>query len=159
MKLPKNRTQLIFIVVQLVFIAVAAYGVVARHSSAHHPDRLSKLQKQVMQFSVIPSLFFASVGHLFFGKQVRESQGWGNDTGTITLQREIGLMELVMALFSVHQDVTGKASVDESPVMGSLWGVILATLGFNHILINKKLTTMAILDIVYGFLLMLLFTY
>lgn len=139
-------TQLVYIVAQLVFMAVAAVGATARSDS----QNLSKTRKQVMEFSVIPSLFFAAAGHLIFGKRVRRSQGWGSDMGTVTLQREVGLMELIMGIASIY-------TVDNPQHMANVWAVMLIAMGLNHVLIKKKITTVAALDIVYGCLLLAVF--
>ena len=128
---------IIFIVVQLIFLAVALTIVCLER------DDLVKMRKEVLYYSVIPSLFFSSSGHLLFGKRIREAMGWGNGVGVVTLERELGIMEFVMG-------VSATLTTSEPQYIGTLWGTMLIAMGINHILVTKRVSSVAVIDLVYG---------
>lgn len=127
----------IFITIQLVFMitALALLGLERKD--------LTKARKNIFYYSVIPSLFFACSGHLLFGKRVRAAQGWDESIGTVTLERELGITQLSMAIIALF-------SSKDPQYIGSLWGIMMCLMGINHIFVNKKMTAVAIVDIAYG---------
>jgi len=128
---------IVFAIVYLVFLvtALAILGI-------QHKD-LSSARKNIFNYSVIPSLFFAASGHLLFGKQVRAAQGWNDSVGTVTLERELGLTQLAMAIIAI-------CATKNPQYIGSLWGLMLCVFGINHVIVNKKVTAVAVVDVAYG---------
>ncbi len=111
-----------------------------------------KIQQDVFSYSVIPSLAYFSIGHLVFYKKVRKDQGWSDDKGVEILQREIGLIEL--SLFTIACYTT-----DNPKYVSNILGLMLVMLGFNHILTSGyDNIDIAIFDILYGSLLLYIFT-
>jgi hypothetical protein len=107
-----------------------------------HKDIVSA-RKNILNYSVIPSLFFASSGHLLFVKKVRAAQGWDDSVGTVTLERELGITQLSMAIIALF-------SSKDPEYICSLWGLMLCLMGLNHMWTDKKVTAVVIMDIAYG---------
>jgi len=107
--------------------------------------------KILFQYSVIPTLAYFVIGHLFLTDKVRKDQGWSDDTGVITLQREIGLTTLVLFIVAC-------VSTDYPQYVSVIYGGMLVLFGINHALISgsKNIHTI-IFDIIYGVMLLYLF--
>ena len=127
----------LFVVVYLIFMITSWVILGAQHND------LTSARNNIFNYSVIPSLFFASAGHLFFGKQVRAAQGWSDSVGTVTLERELGLSQLAMAIVAI-------CSSKDPQYISSLWGLMLCVFGINHIIVKKKVTAVAVVDVAYG---------
>jgi len=97
--------------------------------------------KNILMYSVIPSIIFVAVGHLLLGSNVRDSMGWGDTPGVVTLQRELGLFTVALLMVSIL-----KTDVN----IGLVWGLFLLLAGINHVIVTKKIESVAISDIVYG---------
>jgi hypothetical protein len=92
----------LFVVANIIFLAIAVFFSVKYKES---PD---KMKEYVLMYSVIPSLIFSVIGHFFLSGKVRQSMGWSEDKGVITLQRELGLFTLALlgvAIFKKTADI------------------------------------------------------
>ena len=103
----------------------------------------SYLRKNIFNFAVIPSLAITATGHLFFGDQIRKGMGWDSSTGTMTLERELGLTQLAMFIIACIPN-------NSPEYIGSLWGLMLVMMGINHFIIRKEFSIVGMLDIIYG---------
>ena len=99
-------------------------------------------------YSVIPSLIFSVIGHFFLSDKVRQSMGWSEDKGVITLQRELGLFTLALL---------GVAIFKKTADIGLIWALFLVAAGINHIFVNKGVDGVSSMDLLYGSLLAILF--
>jgi hypothetical protein len=105
------------------------------------------MKEYVLMYSVIPSLIFSVIGHFFLSGKVRQSMGWSEDKGVITLQRELGLFTLALLVLGIF-----KKTADVG-----IWGLFLVAAGINHIIVNKGVDEVSSMDLVYGALLVILF--
>ena len=107
--------------------------------------------KILFQYSVIPTLAYFAIGHLFLADKVKKDQGWSDDTGVTTLQREIGLTTLVLFIVAC-------VTPDYPQYVSVIYGGMLVLFGINHALISgsKNIHTI-IFDIIYGAMLLYLF--
>lgn len=133
--------QLIFIIIFLIIFTITKI----------QKKHIAYLRKDIFNFTVIPSLAIAASGHLFFGSQIRKGMGWDNSTGTVTLERELGITQLAMFII---------ACIPNNPpeYIGSLWGLMLFMMGINHFIVKKEFSLVGMLDIIYGGLLIALFS-
>lgn len=126
----------------LVFTSgTAVFMVIGLYFFVKNKNDPEKAKQDILLYSVVPSLIFGASGHLVLAKQVRGWQKWGNSPGVVTLQRELGLFTLALlavALWKREDDV------------GLIWGIFLVLAGLNHIIVQKKITDVAVADIVYG---------
>ena len=132
----------LFVVANIIFLAIAVFFSVKYKKT---PD---KMKEYIMIYSVIPSLIFSVIGHFVLGSKVRQSMGWTEDKGVITLQRELGLFTLallVVAIFRKTDDI------------GMIWGLFLIFACLNHVYTNKKFDEVSSMDLVYGCLLAISF--
>jgi len=108
-----------------------------------------RTKQNILMYSVIPSIIFGIFGHLVFGAKVRHAMKWGDGPGTLTLQREIGLISIALLAVAVtKKDVN----------IGLIWGVFLVLAGINHFIETKKVGEVIIVaDIVFGLFLVLMF--
>lgn len=133
----------------LVFTSgTVVFMVIGLYFFAKNKNDSEKAKQDILLYSVVPSLIFGASGHLVLAKQVRGWQKWGNSPGVVTLQRELGLFTLALlavALWKREDDV------------GLIWGIFLVLTGLNHIIVQKKITDVAVADIVYGAFLLKVF--
>jgi FtsH-binding integral membrane protein len=132
----------IFVVATIIFLALGVFF------SAKDKDDREKMKQDVLMYSVVPSLIFGTIGHLFLASKTREDMGWDNSTGVITLQRELGLFTASLLVIALTK---------KEPGVGLGWGLFLLAAGINHIIVNNKVGEVAMIDIVYGLFLMLVF--
>ena len=132
----------LFVVANIIFLLIAVFFSVKYKES---PD---KMKENVLMYSVIPSLIFSVIGHFFLSDKVRQSMGWSEDKGVITLQRELGLFTLALLGVAIF-----KQTVD----VGLIWALFLVAVGINHIIVNKGVDGVSSMDLVYGSLLLILF--
>jgi hypothetical protein len=125
----------IFTYATSLFLILGVYFIVKNKSN----NKTAK--REILLYSVIPSIIFGSIGHLALGKQVRSSMGWKDTDGVVTLQRELGLFTVALLIMAVL-----KLDIN----VGLVWGIFLVFAGINHIIVQKKADTVAIADIVYG---------
>ena len=133
--------QIIFIIIFLIIFVIAKI----------QKKNIAYLRKDIFNFTVIPSLAIAASGHLFFGSQIRKGMGWDNSTGTVTLERELGITQLAMFIIACIPRTSPE-------YIGSLWGLMLVMMGINHFIVRKEFNLVGMLDIIYGGLLIALFT-
>ncbi len=67
--------------------------------------------------------------------------GWKDTDGVVTLQRELGLFTVALLIVAVF-----KRDIN----VGLVWGLFLIFAGINHIIVQKKVDSVSIADIVYG---------
>lgn len=132
----------LFVVANIIFLAIAVFFSVKYKES---PD---KMKENVLMYSVIPSLIFSVIGHFFLSDKVRQSMGWSEDKGVITLQRELGLFTLALL---------GVAIFKKTSDIGLIWALFLVAAGINHIIVNKGVDGVSSMDLLYGSLLAILF--
>lgn len=132
----------LFVVANIIFLAIAVFFSVKYKES---PD---KMKEYVLMYSVIPSLIFSVIGHFFLSGKVRQSMGWSEDKGVITLQRELGLFTLALL---------GVAIFKKTADIGLIWALFLVAAGINHIIVNKGVDGVSSMDLLYGSLLAILF--
>jgi hypothetical protein len=132
----------LFVVANIIFLAIAVFFSVKYKES---PD---KIKENVLMYSVIPSLIFSVIGHFFLSGKVRQSMGWSEDKGVITLQRELGLFTLALL---------GVAIFKKTADIGLIWALFLVAAGINHIIVNKGVDGVSSMDLLYGSLLAILF--
>lgn len=132
----------LFVVANIIFLAIAVFFSVKYKES---PD---KMKENVLMYSVIPSLIFSVIGHFFLSDKVRQSMGWSEDKGVITLQRELGLFTLALL---------GVAIFKKTSDIGLIWALFLVAAGINHIIVNKGVDGVSSMDLLYGSLLVILF--
>ena len=132
----------LFVVANIIFLAIAVFFSVKYKES---PD---KMKENVLMYSVIPSLIFSVIGHFVLGGKVRQSMGWSEDKGVITLQRELGLFTLALL---------GVAIFKKTSDIGLIWALFLVAAGINHIIVNKGVDGVSSMDLLYGSLLAILF--
>jgi len=132
----------LFVVANIIFLAIAVFFSVKYKES---PD---KMKENVLMYSVIPSLIFSVIGHFFLSDKVRQSMGWSEDKGVITLQRELGLFTLALL---------GVAIFKKTADIGLIWALFLVAAGINHIIVNKGVDGVSSMDLLYGSLLAILF--
>ena len=128
--------QILFIIIFLIIFII----------SKIQKKNITYLRKDIFNFTVIPSLAIAATGHLFFGSQIRKGMGWDNTTGTVTLERELGITQLAIFIIACIPS-------NSPEYIGSLWGLMLVMMGINHFIIRKEFSIIGILDIIYGGLL------
>ena len=110
-----------------------------------------KLKQHVFYYSVIPILAYSTIGHLFLSKQVRERQGWSDDPGVVTLQREIGIMELVLFIAAC-------STTNNPQYVSNIFGAMLVLFGLNHLITTgSDSLNIVIFDIIYGSLLLIIY--
>ena len=133
--------QILFIIIFLLIFIIAK----------NQKKDISYLRKNIFNFAVIPSLAIATSGHLFFGSQIRKGMGWDNTIGTVTLERELGITQLAMFII---------ACIPNNPpeYIGSLWGLMLVMMGINHFIVRKEFSLFGLSDIIYGGLLIALYS-
>ena len=129
---------------QLLFIITSIVTLIVLKSQRKNMDII---RKNVFYYSVIPSLAYSTIGHLFLGKNIRKAMNWGDSTGVITLQRELGITQLTMFIVACF-------STNNPQYIGSLWGLMLVLMGSNHFAITKKFSAVGLIDIIYGFTLL-----
>ena len=112
---------------------------------------IAYLRKDIFNFTVIPSLAIAATGHLFFGSQIRKGMGWDSSTGTVTLERELGITQLAIFIIACIPN-------NSPEYIGSLWGLMLVMMGINHFIIRKEFSIVGMLDIIYGGLLISIYS-
>ncbi len=133
--------QIIFIIIFLIIFVIAKI----------QKKNIAYLRKDIFNFTVIPSLAIAATGHLFFGSQIRKGMGWDSSTGTVTLERELGITQLAIFIIACIPS--------KSPeYIGSLWGLMLVMMGINHFIIRKEFSIVGMLDIIYGGLLISIYS-
>jgi hypothetical protein len=134
-------SQTIFIIIFLILYSI----------EKSQNKSINQIRKDIFNFSVIPSLVVATSGHLLFGNKIRKSMKWDNTIGTITLERELGITQLVMLII---------AFLPNTPIeyISSMWGIMLILMGFNHFIVSKKLNLIGLQGIVYGGLLTTLYS-
>jgi len=132
----------LFVVANIIFLAIAVFFSVKYKK---YPD---KMKEYVLMYSVIPSLIFSVIGHFFLSDKVRQSMGWSEDKGVITLQRELGLFTLALL---------GVAIFKKTADIGLIWALFLVAAGINHIIVNKGVDGVSSMDLLYGSLLAILF--
>ena len=132
----------IFVVSTIIFLALGVFF------SVRDKNDKKKMQNNVLMYSVVPSLIFGTFGHLFLASKTREDMGWDNSTGVITLQRELGLFTASLLVIALTK---------KEPGVGLGWGIFLLAAGINHIIVNNKVGEVAMVDIVYGLFLMIVF--
>ena len=113
--------QIIFIIMFLIIFIVAKI----------QKTNIAYLRKNIFNFTVMPSLTVAGLGHLFFGSQIRKGMNWDNSIGTITLERELGITQIAMFII-------GCIPNNPPEHIGSLWGLMLVMMGINHFIIRKE---------------------
>ena len=133
--------QILFIVIFLVIFTIAKI----------QKKNIAYLKQDIFNFTVIPSLAIASSGHLFFGSQIRKGMGWDNSIGTVTLETELGITQLAMFIIACIPRTSPE-------YIGSLWGLMLVMMGINHFIVKKEFSFVGVLDIIYGGLLIALFS-
>jgi hypothetical protein len=132
----------LFVVANIIFLSIAVFFSIKYKES---PD---KMKENVLMYSVIPSLIFSVIGHFFLSDKVRQSMGWSEDKGVITLQRELGLFTLALL---------GVAIFKKTADIGLIWALFLVAAGINHIFVNKGVDGVSSMDLLYGSLLAILF--
>jgi uncharacterized protein YneF (UPF0154 family) len=132
----------IFVVSTIIFLALGVFF------SVRDKNNKKKMQNNVLMYSVVPSLIFGTFGHLFLASKTREDMGWDNSIGVITLQRELGLFTASLLVIALTK---------KEPCVGLGWGIFLLAAGINHIIVNNKVGEVAMVDIVYGLFLMVVF--
>jgi len=125
----------IFTYATSLFMILGVYFVVKNRSN------ISNMKREVLLYSVVPSIIFGAIGHLLLGKQVRSSMGWKDTDGVVTLQRELGLFTVALLIVAVF-----KLDIN----VGLVWGLFLIFAGINHLIVQKKVGSVSIADIVYG---------
>lgn len=137
---------IVFKTTPYLFVLIVIFVIIANKNSNYQ-----KIQKDVFNYSVIPSLAYFTIGHLVFYKKVREDQGWSDDKGVEVLQREIGIVEL--SLFTIACFTT-----DNPKYVSNIFGLMLVLFGFNHIFTSgSDNIDIAIFDILYGSMLLYIF--
>jgi hypothetical protein len=136
-----NYLQILFIVIFLVIFTIAKI----------QKKNIAYLKQDIFNFTVIPSLAIAASGHLFFGSQIRKGMGWDNSIGTVTLETELGITQLAMFIIACIPRTSPE-------YIGSLWGLMLVMMGINHFIVKKEFSFVGVLDIIYGGLLIALFS-
>ena len=129
--------QIIFIIIFLIIFIITKI----------QKKNIVYLRKNIFDFTVIPSLAIASTGHLFFGSQIRKGMEWDSSTGTVTLERELGITQLAMFIIACIPS-------NSPEYIGSLWGLMLVMMGINHFIVRKEFSVVGMLDIIYGGILM-----
>ena len=104
---------------------------------------MDKIRKDVFIYSVIPSLAYSTIGHLFLSKNIRQNMNWDNSNGVITLQRELGITQLAMFIIAC-------ISTKNPKYISYLWGLMLILMGMNHFIVTKKFNIVGLIDILYG---------
>lgn len=138
---------IIFKITPYLFVLIVIFVIITNKNSNYQ-----KIQKDVFNYSVIPSLAYFAIGHLVFYKKVREDQGWSNDKGVEILQREIGIVELT--LFAAACFTTS-----DPKYVSIIFGLMLVLFGFNHISTSGyENIDIAIFDILYGSMLLYIYT-
>ena len=132
----------IFVVATIIFLALGVFF------SAKDKNDREKMKQNVLMYSVVPSLIFGTIGHLFLASKTREDMGWDSSTGVITLQRELGLFTASLLVIAL---------LKKEPGVGLGWGLFLFSAGINHIIVNKQVGEVAMINIVYGLFLMVVF--
>ena len=132
----------LFVIANIIFLIIAVFFSVKYKKT---PD---KMKEYIMIYSVIPSLIFSVIGHFVLGSKVRQSMGWSEDKGVITLQRELGLFTLALL---------GVAIFKKTSDIGLIWALFLVAAGINHIIVNKGVDGVSSMDLLYGSLLVILF--
>lgn len=134
-------SQTIFIIIFLILYSI----------EKSQNKSINQIRKDIFNFSVIPSLVIASSGHLLFGNKIRKSMKWDNTIGTITLERELGITQLVILII---------AFLPNTPIeyISCMWGIMLILMGFNHFIVSKKLNLIGLQGIIYGGLLITLYS-
>ena len=132
----------LFVVANIIFLAIAVFFSVKYKK---YPD---KMKEYVLMYSVIPSLIFSVIGHFFLSDKVRQSMGWSEDKGVITLQRELGLFTLALLIVAIFKKTSD---------IGLIWALFLVAAGINHIIVNKGVDGVSSMDLLYGSLLAILF--
>ncbi len=125
----------IFTYATSLFLILGVYFMVKNKSN------MRTAKREILLYSVIPSIIFGAIGHLLLGKQVRSSMGWKDTDGVVTLQRELGLFTVALLIVAVF-----KRDIN----VGLVWGLFLIFAGINHIIVQKKVDSVSIADIVYG---------
>lgn len=132
----------IVVVATIIFLSLGIFFLV------RDKDDREKMKQDVLMYSVVPSLVFGTIGHLFLASKTRESMGWDNSVGVITLQRELGLFTASLLVIALK---------NKEPGVGLGWGIFLLAAGINHIVVTGSVGEVAILDIIYGLFLMAVF--
>lgn len=135
----------LFVVANIIFLAIAVFFSVKYKESP--PD---KMKEYVLMYSVIPSLIFSLIGHFFLSGKVRQSMGWSEDKGVITLQRELGLFTLALFIVAIFKK-------KKTANIGLIWAIFLVAAGINHIIVNKCVDGVSSMDLLYGSLVVYLF--
>ena len=138
----KNASRKSSVVVygQLLFVVSSLFAFARRRKERKHHIRM---------FALIPSLIWSSSGHLLIGDKIRKGMGWKSDPGTVTLQRELGIMELALLFMAFSEK--------NAPVAAKIWGVSLILMGGNHI-VTAKNTLVGVIDIALGFIFLLTYS-
>ncbi len=138
----KNASRKSSVVVygQLLFVVSSLFAFIRRRKERKHHIRM---------FALIPSLIWSSSGHLLIGDKIRKGMGWKSDPGTVTLQRELGIMELALLFMAFSEK--------NAPVAAKIWGVSLILMGGNHI-VTAKNTLVGVIDIALGFIFLLTYS-
>ena len=139
-----------------IFILIIIIFVIKKNKQNEHKNEQNKkqqFQKNVFNYSVIPSLAYFTFGHLLLGKKVRENQGWSDEKGVIILQREIGIVELTLFIVACF-------TTSSSKYVSTIFGLMLVFFGMNHIYTSgTQNVSIASFDIIYGSLLLYIFNY
>lgn len=133
---------LIFLILTTIFLLIGMYFYIKKTNN-------KKKQENIIKYSVIPSLIFSIIGHLLLSSKIRKDMNWGNSIGVVTLQRELGLLTLSLLVVTLIKKELG---------IGLIWGIFLLTAGLNHIITEKKLNEVSIIDIIYGLFLIRVFS-
>ena len=105
---------------------------------------------RVYRYAVIPSLIYACIGHLFFAHRTSVAMGWGDCAGVNTLQRELGLSQLAMAIVACF-------FIDDPRPLVMVWSLGLLMIGVNHVVEKRGVSLLAASDVMYGSVLLSVF--
>lgn len=108
---------------------------------------IEQIRKNIFLYGFLTSSIYGVIGHLFYAKNVRKSMNWGSSKGVVTLQRELGIVQLSMLILGIV--CYAKKDFKSCYVLAVVWSIFILLAGINHFIVGNK-SPIAFLDIVQG---------